>query len=415
MTNKNIYKKPDLNFLKEEHIQLLNNEAPLYIINLDELSYQLEILKSIFPQDSIFAYSYKTNYLKPIVDFLNTQRVLSEVVSPFEVDITKNYGIPPERIIYNGPIKSIDSVDYVCSNNGLIQLDNNSDLKLVLDYAKNKKNIRLGIRLNLSSFSEQLASRFGFVIDDDFPQLIETINNHPNLIFESIHVHIADRTISSFKNMFQSILKILKKYSLLKNIKFINVGGGFPSRMDSILLEQINLDFNENNFKKLLADFLYSAREINSNQNLKLICEPGTRLVAPSMSVIGKFFSINSKTNPPIINTNLSRTNFGALQNSIKFPMVHFPKDTNNKVFGEKKKFALSGYTCVEKDILGEYLVDNPQIGDLFMISGIGSYSYVMKSPFIEGDLPVFIYSKNKLRKIRDRETAKDVTARYIV
>ena len=62
--NKNIYKKPDLNFLKEEHIQLLNNEAPLYIINLDELSYQLEILKSIFPEDSIFAYSYKTNYLK---------------------------------------------------------------------------------------------------------------------------------------------------------------------------------------------------------------------------------------------------------------------------------------------------------------------------------------------------------------
>ena len=378
--NKNIYKKPDLNFLKEEHIQLLNNEAPLYIINLDELSYQLEILKSIFPQDSIFAYSYKTNYLKPIVDFLNSQRVLSEVVSPFEVDITKNYGIPPERIIYNGPIKSIDSVDYVCSNNGLIQLDNNSDLKLVLDYAKNKKNIRLGIRINLSSFSGKLASRFGFVIDDDFLQLIETINNHPNLVFESIHVHIADRTMSSFKIMFQSILKILKKYSLLKNIKFINIGGGLPSRMDSILLDQINLDFHENKFKKLLADFLYSAREINSNQNLKLICEPGTRLVAPSMSVMGKFFSINLKTNPPIINTNLSRTNFGALQNSIKFPMVHFPKDTNNKVFGEKKKFALSGYTCVEKDILGEYLVDNPQIGDLFMISGIGSYSYVMKS-----------------------------------
>ena len=81
----------------------------------------------------------------------------------------------------------------------------------------------------------------------------------------------------------------------------------------------------------------------------------------------------------------------------------------------EKKRSLLYQVTLAEKDILGEYLVDNPQIGDLFMISGIGSYSYVMKSPFIEGDLPVFIYSKNKLRKIRDRETAKDVTARYIV
>ena len=77
----------------------------------------MEVLKSIFPKDSIFAYSYKTNYLKPIIKFLNSQKVLSEVVSPFEVDITKNYGIPPGRIIYNGPIKNLTKYNKILGKN----------------------------------------------------------------------------------------------------------------------------------------------------------------------------------------------------------------------------------------------------------------------------------------------------------
>ena len=48
---------------------------------------------SNFP--SIFSYSYKTNYCKPLIDMLSQYNFLSEVVSPFEVNLTKAYGINP--------------------------------------------------------------------------------------------------------------------------------------------------------------------------------------------------------------------------------------------------------------------------------------------------------------------------------
>ena len=43
------------------------------------------------------------------------------------------------------------------------------------------------------------------------------------------------------------------------------------------------------------------------------------------MSVAGNFYAIKKNLNENIINTNISRTDFGAMNNSLSFPLKHIP------------------------------------------------------------------------------------------
>ena len=71
-----------LSFVNEiSNLEFIKKNSPCYIINLIELEKQIKAFQSLFPQGTIFAYSYKTNYLKPIIEHLNLKSFLSEVFS----------------------------------------------------------------------------------------------------------------------------------------------------------------------------------------------------------------------------------------------------------------------------------------------------------------------------------------------
>ena len=75
----------------------------------------MKLFKSFCDLDYVL-YSYKTNYLKTIIQYLDRNKIKSELVSPFEIEISKNYIINPASIIYNGPLKDIESILYVLVN-----------------------------------------------------------------------------------------------------------------------------------------------------------------------------------------------------------------------------------------------------------------------------------------------------------
>ena len=415
MTINSIYNNP-FNFINNlNDFKSLKLESPCYIISLVELEKQLYNFKNLFPKGTIFAYSYKTNYLKPIIAFLDSNSLLSEVVSPFEVDITKEYNIDPKNIIYNGPTKDFKSIMYVLSHSGLVQIDSLQDMAMINNCLPLNCKARVGIRLNLSSFDPCLKSRFGFdIASSQFKKLLAQIESNDNVVLESIHSHIADRSLLTFRKQFRAIESILKDNSVLHKLKYLNIGGGFPSILDPFLKKQISIDFDENVFTSEVGSFLANCRSITQNRNLSIIVEPGTRLVATTMGILGGFHAIKSNFQEDLIITNISRTDFGSLHNSLMFPLMHIPEEEKNERIHSKKKYKLCGYTCVEKDIIGIYEFANPKTGDLFLIHGVGSYSQVNKSPFIGPELPVFVYNGSSFKQVRTIETASNVTSRYI-
>src|SRR6185369_8301232 len=55
-------------------------------------------------------YSYKTNPIPGVLKTLHEQGIGAEVISPYELWLAKELGVPAELTIYNGPAKSDDSL-----------------------------------------------------------------------------------------------------------------------------------------------------------------------------------------------------------------------------------------------------------------------------------------------------------------
>ena len=67
------------------------------------------------------------------------------------------------------------------------------------------------------------------------------------------------------------------------------------------------------------------------------------------------------------------------------------------------------GFTCIESDTLYKNYTGKIAIGDMIVISNCGSYSLVMKPPFILPNFPVLDISEGKIELIKRGETFDDV------
>ena len=75
--------------------------------------------------------------------------------------------------------------------------------------------------------------------------------------------------------------------------------------------------------------------------------------------------------------------------------------------------FDIAGYTCIESDILSRQLAAPLDVGDFLCFGNVGSYSVVMKPPFILPANPILVQGKDGFEVIRKRETSDHVFANF--
>ena len=81
--------------------------------------------------------------------------------------------------------------------------------------------------------------------------------------------------------------------------------------------------------------------------------------------------------------------------------------------YGSSQKNDIVGFTCIEKDVLTEEFEAPLRVGDFVAYSNVGSYSTVMKPPFILPANPILAYDGGCLEIARRRETVDDVFATF--
>lgn len=98
-------------------------------------------------------------------------------------------------------------------------------------------------------------------------------------------------------------------------------------------------------------------------------------------------------------------------QKNISMPGVNPPLEIF--AMGEKQQkyedIDLVGYTCIEADTLYKGYSGTLACGDMVVISNCGSYSLVMKPPFILPNFPVLDISNGEVEVIKRGETFDDV------
>lgn len=395
----------------------INSEAA-YIIKPDVFETDFDLLLNSFKkhyENVNIAYSFKTNYIPDFLNIVKNKKGYAEVVSIMELELALKVGFLPKNIFFNGPFKhKKETLDYL-KLGVLVNIDSYDEFKWIEDFAKKSKIIcRIGIRLNFSLTDSP--SRFGIDINDEIiKEIIHKSNSSEFLSLESLHYHYASRKLSTWKLCADRFISFLKHIDsqIFNNLRYISLGGGMFSSMNNYIEDQLSFyvpsfdEYAENSIKDISNYF-------NNNFDFKLgkpeiLIEPGTALASKAVDFVARIVSIKKINKLLYINTTGSKYNMNPSPNRINSPTQILNFDSKNSK--NVKNAKLCGYTCIESDIIHNNFNGNISIGDLIIFKEVGSYSVVMKPPFILPDVAIIkLDNKNKeFCIVREKQTFDDI------
>lgn len=369
--------------------------------------------KKYYPKFNI-AYSYKTNYIPKLVKIVNKHGGYAEVVSDFEMDIALHSGVDYKKIIWNGPIKNLKRSEELLVNGGTINIDSLYEMNDILKIASKylDKTINVGLRCNYD-VEDGVISRFGFDVEsEDFIKAINLIKDSKNIKLINLQCHFAKRNVDYWRARTLGMLNTIVNVS--KNIgyfpKRIDLGGGIFGNMPVSLTEQLHVvspgyeAYAEQSAKLFAVAFSNIADE----NKPELLVEPGSALAGDSMKFVSRVKTIK----------NVRGKTFVALmgsQKNISMNGINPPTDIYLYSYKQEKveDADFVGYTCIESDVLYKNYTGSIGIGDFVVFSNCGSYSIVMKPPFIMTNFPVLDICDGETEVIKRQETFEDLFLTY--
>lgn len=177
----------DLAELAREH------GTPLHVARADRLDRNaLDALaphRESEPAGADIFYSYKTNPVPGVVRRLHERGIGAEVISPFELWLATRLGVPPTRIVYNGPAKSLDSVrDAIRRGVLLVNANSASEAALIGRLAaEERRRVNLGIRVALPGM---WGGQFGISSGSpDVAAVVRAALDEPFVDLRALHFH----------------------------------------------------------------------------------------------------------------------------------------------------------------------------------------------------------------------------------
>lgn len=386
-----------------------------YVLDIEQFEKNYKELKhafaSVYPRFDI-AYSYKTNYTPTIIKTVNSLGGFAEVVSDLELELAKRVGVKPNKIIFNGPYKNTAAAEALLIAGGIVNIDSVWELDYIreLAVAHRDKQLRVGLRCNFD-INDGVTSRFGFDVDDlDFLKALELINSESNLVLECMQCHFAVRSLDTWRSRTLKMLALIKKHGLTPG--YIDLGGGLYGKMPDSLKRQFSDDIpHYGEYASVVATLVaeqYS--DVPYKDKPVLLVEPGSALVGDCMKFISRVVNIKNVRGKAIATLLGSVYNINPTLNKKNPPLEIVPMG------GERERYTdldFGGYTCIESDYLYRHYDGELAVGDFAVFGNVGSYSVVLKPPFILPNFPVLLIDGDKVQVVKNGETFDDIFHTY--
>lgn len=388
-----------------------------YILDIEKLILNFRELKGAFSRyypNFDIAYSYKTNYTPAICREIERLGGYAEVVSEMEYELAKRIGVAPGRIILNGPVKSRAAVCELLLSGGQVNIESENELEILerVCAGHRKKKLRVGIRCNYD-ISDGVISRFGIDTGSpEFERVLRYIKKEDCLTLSGLHCHFAQRNMKAWKNRVSGMLELIRGLELEK-IESIDFGGGLYGKMGDSLKEQFPDPipcFEE--YAEAVAGPL-SEYYRDDDEPPKLLVEPGSAIVGDVMSFAARVTGIKTVRGKPIATLNGSVYNINPTLNGKNLPFAVYHQNPGpHRIY---KDIDLCGYTCVENDRLFRGYSGELDVGDWAIFENVGSYSVVMKPPFIFPNVPIIRYDGRSggTELVKSAETFDDIFRTY--
>ena len=388
--------------------------SPLFVVSAKTIRENLKRFRTEFstryPRVEV-AYSYKVNCLSGVLEIIHNEGAWAEVASGFEYELARRIGVSGKSIVFNGPYKKKEEIEKAIEEGALINVDNESELKLLEEIAsKLQKPIEAGIRLNTDVGLNQLPDRFGFNIESGRAfEVVHYCTRNTPIRIVGVHIHLTSYIISpevlnsqtpaksveliwpKDSNMYRLAAhkiadfaeEIRKRFGIA--LKYIDMGGGYPE---------------VKSLKPYAKAILEPIIDAYKDDEPLLILEPGRAIVKNAMHLITTVVDVKEMTDEKRRATldagiNLLPTSLWSLQ---EFEVV---KNSDEKL----KETIVYGPLCLQTDILGITKLPHLNVGDRLIIKNVGAYNISQSSSFIFPRPSIVLIDNDDVKVLRNSET----------
>ncbi len=391
-----------------------------YILDIRkfEKNYQEFIgsFKKIYPNSNI-GYSYKTNYLPQLCQTVHSLGGYAEVVSQMEYDLAINIGVPPSKIIFNGPLKIQEGIESAILSGSIVNLDSLSEVSSIKDLALKYPDRQIAVGLRCNFDIGYGISRFGLDVEGgDLELAFNTISQLKNCSILGFHCHFAtpQKSLDSYAFRTKKMLELCSLYFTAPP-KFIDLGGGFFGKMSEELKQQFDCNvYNYQDYAQVIASQVAS---YFSPDNTELILEPGLALVADVMQLVTKIVDIKTIRSRKIALSTGSVQNIKPNLHNKNLPITVYKDEANSNRDKLANGVDIVGYTCLEYDCLYKNYQGELTTGDYVVFENVGAYITVFKPPFIRYCPAIILYdsSCDDYKLIKRKEDFQDIFATYVM
>lgn len=350
------------------------------------------------------AYSYKTNYIPKLCKIVNELGGYAEVVSEMELELARRIGVEPKKIIWNGPIKTPLIMEEFLLSGGTINIDSIEEADYIRSLAAvhSDKIFNVGIRCNYD-VKDGVISRFGFDVDgEDFKKCLEIITMTKNLHLINFQCHFAKRQVEYWPARVKGMIELIDKIGIIP--ERIDIGGGIYGKMADSLKAQFSSAIPEYSAYAQAAATVFAEYFKDNKFQPELLIEPGSAVVGDCMKFVGTVKTIKNVRGKYIASILGSQKNISMSGINPPIEVVSM-----GGAGAEYTDLDMVGFTCIEGDVLYRNYCGKLAKNDAIVISNCGSYSLVMKPPFILPNFPVLDICDEKIEVIKRGETFDDI------
>lgn len=352
------------------------------------------------------AYSYKTNYTPKLCKIVNELGGFAEVVSDMEMEIALRIGVAPENIIWNGPYKNTEKMEELLLLGGTVNLDSAYEIDIISAIAKKHPdhNIKIGVRCNFD-INDGVVSRFGFDTEsEDFKKALDLANIYENIELIGLQCHFATRRLETWKSRVEAMLALVDSLGIIP--KHIDLGGGLFGKMADSLKEQFDTDIpTYRRYAETIAP-VFAEHFKDCADKPMLIIEPGSAVVGDCMRFASRVINIKHVRGKAIATLLGSIYNINPTLNKKNPPIEVFAMGEEQKDYTD---LDFGGFTCIESDYLYRHYNGKLAKGDVVVFGNVGSYSVVLKPPFILPNFPMIDVSDGQLEIVKSGEVFDDL------
>ena len=401
--------------------ELISNfGSPLFVFSERTIRNRLNDAKNTFTiryPDTVFAWSYKTNYLDAILSIMYQEGSLAEVVSEMEYEKARRLGVPGNKIIYNGPCKTRASLERALKEGALIQMDHLDEIAEVEEIAKSmdfKPSVSLRINLDAGIYPQW--NRFGFNLESGMAiHAVKRIVLGGILKLTGIHCHIGTFILDplAYKRAVEKIIAFEKELESKFNLKLtvLNMGGGFASS-NTLMNQYLPGDQAAPSFAQYADAITAPLLSVQNSYSRKLILETGRAIIDDAGYLIATV--IGTKRLVSGYKSIVIDAGLNLLITALWYKLQILPAQTYKGVVEDTVVY---GPLCMNIDCMRDAIpLPDLQKGDKVVIKPVGAYCVTQSWQFIKlRPAVVLIGADGSVDLIRRAETLDDIISAEIL